>query len=154
MTDDAIALDAIDRALVNRLQDGIPIERRPFAGIAADLGVTEEEVAARLGRLVESGVLSRFGPMLHAERLGGGLTLAAMAVPEEAFERVAATVNAFPEVAHNYARGHALNMWFVVATETAERVPAVLEAIGEATGLPVRSFPKLAEYTLDLRFPV
>lgn len=154
ITLDAITLDDIDRALVNRLQDGIPIERRPFAGIAAALGVTDEEIAGRLGRLVDSGVLSRFGPMLHAEKLGGGLTLAAMAVPEAAFERVAAIVNGFPEVAHNYARGHALNMWFVVATEAPDRVPAVLAAIGEATGLPVRSFPKLAEYTLDLRFPV
>ncbi|MGR0188727.1 Lrp/AsnC family transcriptional regulator [Azospirillum aestuarii] len=146
------ALDEIDRALVNRLQDGIPVERQPFAGIAADLGLTETEVADRVRALVDGGVLSRFGPMFHAERLGGGLTLAALAVPEDDFDRIAAIVNAFPEVAHNYARQHALNMWFVVATEAPERVRAVLDAIQEATALPVQDFPKLDEYTLDLRF--
>ncbi|MDX5955932.1 MULTISPECIES: Lrp/AsnC family transcriptional regulator [Azospirillum] len=146
------ALEEIDRALVNRLQDGIPVERRPFAGIAADLGLTETEVADRVRALVDGGVLSRFGPMFDAERLGGGLTLAALAVPEDDFDRIAAIVNAFPEVAHNYARQHALNMWFVVATEAPERVRAVLDAIQEATALPVHDFPKLAEYTLDLRF--
>lgn len=145
-------LDAIDRTLVNRLQDGIPIERRPFAILAAELGLGEDAVARRMDALLERGVLTRFGPMINAQALGGGLTLAAMAVPAGRFDAVAETVNAFPEVAHNYARDHALNMWFVVATETPERVGAVLAAIETATGLPVRAFPKLAEYALDLRF--
>ena len=55
------------------------------------------------------------------------LTLAAMAVPEARFDEVAAIVNGFPEVAHNYQRTHALNMWFVAATERPERIAAVLE---------------------------
>ena len=55
--------------------------------------------------------------MYHAERMGGALSLAAMAVPAADFDRVAEIVNAFPEVAHNYARDHVLNMWFVLATD-------------------------------------
>ena len=42
--------------------------------------------------------------LYHAERLGGGLSLYAIRVPEDQFERVKEQVNAFPEVAHNYAR--------------------------------------------------
>lgn len=145
-------LDAADRALLNRLQDGIPLVERPFAAVGGELGLGEDEVLARVAAMQEAGVLSRFGPMFHAERMGGGLTLAAMAVPADDFERVAEQVNAFPEVAHNYAREHALNMWFVVATEAPERVAAVCAAIGERTGLRVYAFPKLAEYYLNLRF--
>lgn len=145
-------LDEIDRALVNRLQDGIPVERRPFAQIAADLDISEEAVAGRVGALLETGVLTRFGPMYHAQRMGGGLTLAALSASDGEYDRIAALVNAFPEVAHNYAREHALNMWFVVATEAPERVASVLDEIAAATGLEVHNFPKLAEYTLDLRF--
>ena len=104
--------------------------------------------------LLEQGVLSRFGPLYHAERLGGALTLAALRVPEAEFERVAAVVNGFPEVAHNYARDHALNMWFVVATERPERKDAVIRAIEAATGLPVHDMPKLAEYFVGLRLEV
>ena len=79
-------------------------------------------------------------------------TLEAMAVPEADFERIAAIVNAFPEVAHNYAREHALNMWFVVATEAPERIAEVLAAIEAATGLAVYDMPKLDEYFVGARF--
>lgn len=147
-------LDATDRRLLNRLQDGLPLVARPYAAVATELGIAEGDLLYRLERLREGGVLSRFGPMYHAERLGGGLTLAALAVPEADFERVAEAVNAFPEVAHNYRREHALNMWFVLATETPEAIPATLAGIEAATGLPVYNLPKEEEFHVRLHLPV
>jgi siroheme decarboxylase len=144
-------MDDIDRRLVNELQGGFPICERPYAEVGGRLGLDEDDVVARLGRLLEDGVLSRFGPMYDAERLGGGLTLAAIAVPQERFDEVAALVNGFPEVAHNYERTNELNMWFVLATERPERIGEVLRAIEAATGLPVLDLPKLEEYFLELR---
>ena len=144
-------MDDLDRRLINALQGGFPIAERPFAEVGQALGLAEEDVIARLQRLLEARVLSRFGPMIDVDRLGGGLTLAAMAVPEERFEVVAETVNAFPEVAHNYQRTHALNMWFVVAMEDPARVAEVLTEIERATGLPVVNLPKLDEYFLELK---
>ena len=111
-------MDALDRAIINELQGGFPLSTEPYREAAARLGTTEAELLQRLDVLLETGTLSRFGPMYHAERLGGALTLAAMKIPPHDFERVTALVNAHPEVAHNYAREHALNMWFVLATET------------------------------------
>jgi DNA-binding Lrp family transcriptional regulator len=151
-TDLGAQLDATDRAVVNRLQDGLPIVDRPYAAVAHELGLREDDLLARLRRLLEEGVLSRFGPMYHAERMGGGLSLAAMAVPADRFEAVAETVNAFPEVAHNYARDHALNMWFVLASEDPERLPAAIREIEEATGLTVHDMPKRREFYVGLRF--
>ncbi|HYD65926.1 Lrp/AsnC family transcriptional regulator [Azospirillum sp.] len=145
-------MDDLDRALINRLQDGLPLVDRPFAAVGAELGLGEDDVVARVRAMVEGGLLTRFGPMYHAERMGGGLTLAALKVPAEDFERVAGIVNALPEVAHNYARDHELNMWFVLATETPERVAGAIAEIEAATGLEVFNFPKQAEYYLDLRF--
>lgn len=145
-------LDTTDRCLINRLQTGIDTSARPFAAIALELGIGEEDVVARLRRLLDSGVLSRFGPMYHAEQLGGALTLAAMAVPPDQFDAVAAQVNAFPEVAHNYARDHRLNMWFVLATERPERVAEVLAEIESATGLEVFNMPKEHEFYVGLKF--
>ncbi|HJO97920.1 MAG TPA: Lrp/AsnC family transcriptional regulator, partial [Rhodospirillales bacterium] len=122
-------LDAADRALINHLQGGFPIVEEPFAEVAKHLDMDEEEVTRRLSDLLARGVLTRFGPMYHAERLGGGLTLAAMKVPDDDFDAVAEAVNAQPEVAHNYARDHAFNMWFVIATETPERIAGVIAEI-------------------------
>ena len=147
----AQALDGTDRAIINALQGGFPISERPYAEAAAKLNIPEQELIDRLGRLVEDGALSRFGPMYNAERLGGAVTLAAMAVPEDRFEEVASAVNAHAEVAHNYRRGHALNMWFVVATERPEDIAPVLSAIEAETGLSVYDFPKQEEYFMGLR---
>ncbi len=145
-------MDALDRRLVNDLQDGLPIAEHPFAEIANRHAMTEGEVVARLERLLADGVLSRFGPMFHAERLGGGLTLAAMAVPEGRIDEVAEVVNGFAEVAHNYARDHALNMWFVLATERPDRIPAVIAEIEARTGLRVYDMPKVDEFFVGARF--
>jgi len=144
-------MDLIDRRLINALQGGFPIAERPYAEVAARLGLEEIQVIARIERLLDEGQLSRFGPMYDAERMGGALTLAAMAVPAERFDEVAALVNAFPAVAHNYERSHELNMWFVLATERPEQIAEVLGAIETATGLPVLDLPKLDEYFLLLR---
>lgn len=147
-------MDALDRNIINNLQGGFPISERPYADAAKQLGITENELIERLSKLLELGILSRFGPMYHAERLGGGLTLAALSVPEADFEQVAAQVNAFPEVAHNYAREHELNMWFVLATEQPERINEVICEIEAKTGLHVYNMPKQREYYIGLQFKV
>ena len=147
-------MDAIDRAIVNRLQEGFPIAVHPYREAAEALGIGEEELIRRLHRMLERKQLSRFGPMYHAERLGGGLSLCAMSIPADDFERVAEQVNAFPEVAHNYQRDHRLNMWFVLATETPERIPRVLEEIERITGYQVYDMPKEQEFFVGLKFEV
>ena len=144
-------LDDIDRQIINGLHGGFPLTPQPFAGIAQTLGLSEDALIERLERMLKDGVLSRFGPLFDAERLGGGLTLAAMQVPDARFEDVAEIVNGLPEVAHNYARDHALNMWFVVATERPEQIDEVLGKIEQATGLAVLAMPKEEEYFLELR---
>jgi DNA-binding Lrp family transcriptional regulator len=145
-------LDTLDRAIINELQGGFPICESPYAMVAEQLGTSEGELIARLQRLLDEKILSRFGPMYHAERLGGGLTLAAMAIPDEQFDAVAEQVNAFPEVAHNYAREHELNMWFVLATETPQRIDEVIGEIEATTGFNVINMPKEQEFFIGLRF--
>lgn len=141
-----------ERAVINALQGGFPLSERPYRDAAREMGLTEDELLETLAELLANGALSRFGPMYHAERLGGGLTLAAMEVSEEDFDKMAEIVNAFPEVAHNYARDHTLNMWFVLATETPERIAQVCHEIEAATGLHVYEMPKEEEFFVGLRF--
>jgi len=96
-------------------------------------------------------VLTRFGPLVQIERMGGAFVLAALRVPEERYDEVAGLVNALPQVAHNYRREHALNMWFVLATETPAGIGAAIARIEEATGLPVYAFPKEREYFVEMK---
>lgn len=143
-------VDETDRRIINALQGGFPICERPFSTYADRLNLSEGRLIGRLQRLLAGRVLTRFGPLYNADRMGGANVLAAMAVPEADYEDVAATVNAQPEVAHNYRREHELNMWFVAAADTPEGVEAAFRRIEAATGLPVYRFPKEREYFVEL----
>ncbi len=149
-----MTLDEIDRAIINRFQGGFPICDHPYQEAASQLGIDERALIQRLEKMLEKRQLSRFGPLFNAERMGGGLSLCAMHIPEDQFERATEQVNAFPEVAHNYARDHQFNMWFVLATETPERLEAVLKEIEVATGYRVYNMPKKEEFFIGLRFDV
>jgi DNA-binding Lrp family transcriptional regulator len=148
------AITHADLMLIARLHGGLPLSDRPFADVASDLGMSEEALIERLRQLLAQGVLTRFGPLYQIERAGGRFVLAAMTVPEERFDAVAAQVNAHDEIAHNYRREHTLNMWFVVATDTAEAADRVIAAIEAETGLAVLAFPKEREYFVELRLPL
>ena len=114
----------LDRRLVLATQGGLPLVPRPYAAVADGLGVNEALVRERL---------------------------AAIAVPEARWAEVVEAVNAFPEVAHNYRREHALNMWFVLATETRDGIADCGRRIEAATGLVVHLFPKEREYFVEMR---
>lgn len=143
-----------DLRLIERLHGGLPLVERPYAAVGAELGLGEDEVIARLQRLLADGVLTRFGPLFQIERAGGRFVLCAMSVPAGRFDAVAAQVNARPEVAHNYRREHALNLWFVAAADSPAAVEAALQAIEADTGLEVLRFPKEREYFVELRLPL
>lgn len=147
-------LDPTERAIINGLQGGFPLCHQPYRSAAADLGLSEGELLDGIRHLVETGRLSRFGPLWNAEMLGGAVCLAALAVPPARFDEVAQLVNAHPEVAHNYERTHALNMWFVVSAERSERIDEVLDAIERETGLTVYPMPKTREFFVGFRVEV
>lgn len=145
------ALDATDRLLLNRLQDGLPLEHAPFAAVAREAGLTEAEVVDRITHLREIGAITRFGPFIDAEAMGGAFCLCAMAVPPDRFDEVMTLVNALPEVAHNYERQHKLNMWFVLACEKPDQIAEAAARIEAETGLKVLLFPKQREFFIGFR---
>ncbi len=144
-------MDEIDKTIINELQNGFPVCESPYQSAAEQLGISENELIDRLQKLLDDGILSRFGPMYHAEVMGGALTLAAIKVPEKKFDEIADIVNSFPEVAHNYQRTHDLNMWFVIATDTPIAIQNVIQSIEKQTGLHVYNMPKNKEYFVQLK---
>ncbi len=148
----AVELDEKDRRLLNGTQGDFPLTSRPFREVGERLGLTEDEIIARTRRLLEEGALSRFGPVLNTTKLGGSRTLAAMKVPPERLEEVAALVSSFDAVSHNYEREHAFNLWFVVSSEEPAEVTRVLDEVRRRTRLAVTELPALAEYFVEVKF--
>jgi len=146
-------LDDMDRRLINHLHGGFPLSHAPYAEVGRQLGLTQDEVIARLDRLLSDGWLTRFGPLFQIEAAGGQFVLAAIAVPQERFEEITRIVNDQTEVAHNYRREHALNMWFVIGAESPAQAQTVCQRIESLTGLQVWAFPKEREFFVELRLP-
>lgn len=144
-------MEALDRSLLNDFQRDFPLTPRPFASIAARLGVAEEAVLDAFRQLQHDGKVSRLGAVVRTGAVGAS-TLAAMAVPQIRLESVADLVSAYPEVNHNYERAHRINLWFVVTADSRARVSQVLAEIEAETGLAVLDLPMLEAYFLDLGF--
>ena len=144
-------LNDLERRLLNDYQHNFPLSPAPYADIARELGASEAEVLEALTRLQQQGAVSRVGAVLRPNTVGVS-TLAAMAVPIEELETVAALVSAYPEVNHNYEREHQLNLWFVVTAPDSTRLHQVLDDISRRSGYAVLPFPLLEDYHIDLGF--
>lgn len=147
-------MDDLDRRVINRLQQGMPLVRHPWQALAIELGTSSEALRERIQSLLDDGTLTRFGPMFDIERLGGAFTLAALSVPEDRFDAVAEQLSAMPEVAHNYRREHQWNMWFVLGCATPTGIARAIAHIEAQTGLTVLNLPKEETYHVGLHFPV
>jgi len=137
--------------LLNPRQRGFPLEREPFAHIANIQGLTTDEVLAGYARLQSDGALSRIGGVF-AGNAGGAALLAAMAVPPERLDAVAAVVSSHPGVNHNYQREHHFNLWFVMTGQDDAAVRAAMRSLEEATGLPALQLRMQRAYRIDLGF--
>jgi len=145
------ALSALERRLLDEYQHGFPLTPTPYADLARALGVSEARVLRTLRSLAERGYVSRVGPVFRPHRAGAS-TLAALAVPPDRLEAVAALVSAYPEVNHNYAREHTFNLWFVLTAPGRLRIEAVLAEIEARTGLAALDLPLEQDFHIDLGF--
>jgi DNA-binding Lrp family transcriptional regulator len=145
------AFSPLEQRLLNEFQQGLPLTSEPYADIARQLGVYETTVLETLQRLQTEGVVSRVGAVFRPNRIGAS-TLAAMAVPAAQLERIAAIVNSFAEVNHNYEREHHFNLWFVVVATDQQHLQDVLAEIETRCGYPLLDLPLLNEYFIDLGF--
>ncbi|MCU7816461.1 MAG: Lrp/AsnC family transcriptional regulator [Candidatus Thiodiazotropha sp. (ex Rostrolucina anterorostrata)] len=146
-------LNEIEKRLLNDFQDGFPLTTSPFQDIAEQLGSNEQIVMNTLEQLQNNGLISRVGPVFRPNRVGAS-TLAAMAVPMERLEAVAALVSGYGEVNHNYEREHDLNLWFVATAADREKLNSVISEIETRTGLEVIDLPMIEDFYINLGFPL
>lgn len=144
-------LNALEKHLLNDFQHGLPLVPRPFEKIAKQLDTTEDVVIETLNSLKERGYVSRVGAVFRANSIGSS-TLAAMAVPEEELEKVAAMISDYSEVNHNYQREHHFNLWFVVTASDEQALNSVLDDMEHRCGHAVMYLPMLEDYHIDLGF--
>jgi siroheme decarboxylase len=146
-------MDAIDRKLLNLIQENFPMTAAPFAEVAARLGIAEAEVLDRLGRLREEGIIRRIGAVFDLRKLGFVSTLCAARVPEEKMAAFVRTVNGCPGVTHNYRREHEYNVWFTLIASDEEALAATLAEIKKKTEIEdILNLRSVRTFKINARF--
>ncbi|MCT4656360.1 MAG: Lrp/AsnC family transcriptional regulator [Cohaesibacter sp.] len=144
-------LDEVDMAIVDDWQRDFPLVPRPFSKIAQENECREAEILDRYKQLKEKRILSRIGTILAPNTIGASV-LAAMAVPIDQVDQVAASISNMEGVNHNYERENTLNLWFVVTAGDRQAVDAILARLEAETGFEVFPFFLEQAYHLDLGF--
>ena len=150
---DKLEFNSAEQGLLNNFQHNFPLTPRPYAELGKQLGISEDKVIKLLEELQAQGAISRVGPVFTPNRVGVS-TLAAMAVPAAELEAVAAIINEYPEVNHNYEREHEFNLWFVLTAPEAQHLQQVIDTIEFETGYQVMNLPMLEDYFIDLGFTI
>lgn len=144
-------LDNIDYRLLDDFQRGFPLTPQPFRAIGALLGISEDAVMARLGTLAARGFISRVGATIRPNTAGAS-TLAALSVPLDRLEDVAATVGDEPGVNHSYLREDDWNLWFVVTAPDSAELQATLFRLESLIGLRILDLRLVRPFNIDLGF--
>jgi DNA-binding Lrp family transcriptional regulator len=151
----AIPLDDVDKRLLNLMQGSFPIARQPYAHVAAQAGITEQEALDRVRHLIDQRIIRQVTPIFDTRALGYSSMLVAAKVDAENPWRAANVINAHPGVSHNYLRNHEFNIWFTIATEPDSPLglDGTLEVLGREAGAEsIRQLPtlKLFKIRMDL----
>jgi len=128
-------MDAIDKKILNILQNEFPLEERPFLIVAGQCGISEDEAITRIRKMKEKGIIRRVGAVFDGVKLGRVSTLCAARVPEEKIDLFVQTVNANKGVTHNYRRDHEYYIWFTVSAPTALELESFLKDVKEKSGV-------------------
>lgn len=128
-------LTAFDKSLLNLLQGNLPVCSRPFARLAEELGTDEQTVIDRLNELRAQGYLRRIGTFFNSNRLGYNGTLVALKVQPAAMGKVAAKINRYPGVTHNYEREGRYNLWFTLLTPNLATEQKILNEVEDLSGV-------------------
>lgn len=149
-----VSLSPLEKLLINRLQNDLPLVSEPFQVIADELGCDESEVISSLQNLLDKGVITRFGPLFDISKKQGAFSLCALKVAQSRIDEVAKLVNSYSQVAHNYLREHEWNMWFVLATSSPQELEDVYQDIVAKSGCVGINCPKEKEFFVGLYLPV
>jgi DNA-binding Lrp family transcriptional regulator len=146
-------MDSIDKKILNMIQRKFPLVAEPFKAVAENIGIPEDDVIERIGKMKQAGVIRRIGAVFDSRKLGYVSTLCAARAPEEKLKAFVEVVNAYPGVTHNYRRNHDFNVWFTFIAPDQETLEKSLADIRTKTGVAdIISMPAARTFKIDASF--
>jgi DNA-binding Lrp family transcriptional regulator len=133
-------LDELDKKVISLLQGDLPLDPRPFAAMAKEVGITEEEFVGRVRGLCERGIIRRFGATLRHQEAGyNANAMIAWFVPNDRIDEVGNTLARFREVTHCYQRRPQedwhYNLYTMVHGSSQDECYRLAERMSRSTGI-------------------
>jgi siroheme decarboxylase len=148
-----VAVDEVDRRILNLIQVDFPLASRPFQLVGERLGISEDEVIRRVKALKSSGAIRRIGGSFDSRKLGFFSTLCAAKVSADKVELFNRAINAYDGVTHNYTRNHDYNIWFTFIASSHEEIRRLLQEISDRTGVrEILSLPARKVFKIRVKF--
>jgi len=144
-----------DQRLLQRVEDGVPLVREPYAELARQLNCGESTVLDRLRELRgDGGVVREVSAIFDLPRLGYAQSLVALAVDAGGLDAGGRIVADHPGVSHCYARDDEWDLWFTLAVSPASRLglEGTVDRLAGRCGTRKRMIlPTLRRYKLHVR---
>jgi DNA-binding Lrp family transcriptional regulator len=134
-------MDAVDQKLIVEAEKGLPLIPQPFHAIAAQIGITPQEVLVRLQRLQKDGVIRRFGLSLKPNDVGyNANALVAWRVPQERIQEVGVYFSGYNDISHCYERETIAGKWeyniyTVIHAHERQAIEQLVGLLSDITGL-------------------
>jgi DNA-binding Lrp family transcriptional regulator len=132
--------NSLEKAIVRKLQEDLPLVPRPYEVIAEELGITEEELLNKIQDLSKKKILKRIGAVLHHRTVGfNANAMVVWSVPEEKISDSVNKMISFKEVSHCYERkalsNWPYNIYTMIHAETIEDCEAIILELAKNTGI-------------------
>jgi len=133
-------IDDLDKKVIGLIQGDLPVEPRPFASLAEEMGISEEDFLERVNNLKNRGVLRRFGATLRHQKAGyGANAMVAWMVPDDRIDEVGTRLAQFREVTHCYQRNPQgdwpYNLFSMVHGNSQEQCHEIAAAMSKTVGV-------------------
>ena len=127
-------LSSLDKSIIRKIQEDLPLVPEPYKEIAEDLGITENELINKIREFCGNGIIRRFGGILNHRNVGfRANAMVVWTVAEERIKDVSKIMILFSQVSHCYQRptfpGWPYNVFTMVHAKTKQECEKVVKKI-------------------------
>ena len=133
-------LTPVEKKIIHYIQGDIPLVSDPFAKIAEQVGISEEECISIINTMKKKGLIRRFGATLRHQQAGySSNVMIAWKIPEDKIDETGALFSSFRNVSHCYYRptkaDWPYNIYTMIHGKDPEENKQLAENMSEASGI-------------------
>ncbi len=133
-------LSKADRAIINELQQDLPLAHLPFSAMAARLGMTEDHLLAGCRSLKKHGIMRRYGAAVNHRNAGyKANAMTCWVAPKDKVDAAGGKLASLQQVSHCYERKtNSLwnyNLFAMIHERTREACREIAHTVSAETGL-------------------